>query len=250
MLLRFQRNTYFAGTILTVCIVQIPQRFINVNDMNAFQAGARLLPFGAFIPAGSTLAATLMGRAKTPPMYILIAGGLLEIVGTICLSRTPTTYQVSAAQYGFQILAGTGVGFFNAVLILLVPIVLERRDLGKSSINDAQCLADIFEAVGTGAIAQFRFLGGVIGLAIVTSVLNRFLTPKLLDILPPDQVHSLLESTNVLETFSEATQMTIRSTFGDGYNLVMKILVGFAVAQLPATLLMWKREPIVIPKSA
>ena len=72
-----------------------------------------------------------MGRARVPPMYILIAGGILEIIGTVCLSKTPTSFGVSSAQYVFQILAGTGIGFFNAALILMVPIVLEMRDLGK-----------------------------------------------------------------------------------------------------------------------
>lgn len=125
-----RRNTYISGNILTVCIVEIPQRFMTVNGMSPFQAGVRLLPFGSFVPVGSVIAAVFMGKGKVPPFYILLAGGILEIIGTTFLSMAPTSTEVAASQYGFQILAGAGVGFFNAALILMVPFVVEKRDLG------------------------------------------------------------------------------------------------------------------------
>ena len=102
-----------------------------MNRESPLQAGVKLLPFGVFVPVGSSLAATLMGRARVRPEYILSTGGILEVIGVIFLSKTSTGLQIARAQYGFQILAGTGVGFFNAALILLVPYVLEKRDLGK-----------------------------------------------------------------------------------------------------------------------
>lgn len=146
------RNTYFTGTIFTVCIVQIPQRFITVNGISPFQAGVRLLPFGVLVPIISTLAAMLM-KKMVAPIYILVAGGILEVIGIICLSMISTSPEISASQYGFQILIGSGVGCFNAALILMVPFVMESRDLGNrsalyfpfvthksSSANDAQLL--------------------------------------------------------------------------------------------------------------
>ncbi len=137
-----RRNSFFAGTIFTVCIVQLPQRFVTVNSESAFQAGVKLLPFGVFVPAGSSLAATLMGRARIRPEFILFAGGVFEIVGTICLSKTSVGLQIPRAQYGFQVLTGTGVGFFNAALILLVPYVLEKRDLGKKFFDATTSVAE------------------------------------------------------------------------------------------------------------
>jgi hypothetical protein len=133
-------------------------------------------------------------------------------------------------QYGYQILTGTGVGFFNAALILLVPYVVEKRDL----------------AVGTAAIGQFRILGGAVGLAIVTTIFNRSMRPKLLRLLLPAQVDALLEYTSTLATFPEATQLAVRSSLGEGFNLQMTVLIGFAAAQLPATLLMWKKKSVVV----
>ena len=124
------RNTYLTGTIFTVCIVQIPQRFMTVNGISPFQAAVRLLPFGCFVPAISTIAAIAM-KKRVPPIYILFIGGILEIIGTVGLSKTSVSSEISASQYGFQILTGSGVGCFNAALILLVPFVVESKDLGK-----------------------------------------------------------------------------------------------------------------------
>jgi hypothetical protein len=118
------------GVVIYVAIVQIPQRFITVNGMAPFDAAVRLLPFGAFIPVGSSVAAGLMGKPKMRPSHILIAGSALQIVGTVLLSRTSTSPEVHNTQYGYQILLGTGLGFVNGALTLLVPYVMENRDLG------------------------------------------------------------------------------------------------------------------------
>lgn len=89
-------------------------------------------------------------------------------------------------------------------------------------------------------------LGGILGLAIVTSVMNRWIRLPLLEILPSEQVKALLETTDALKSFPEATQLAVRELFGQGYNLQLKIMIGFAVAQIPATLMMWKKKPIMI----
>ena len=116
-----------------VSIVQIPQRFMVVNSKSPFQAGVRLLPFGAMVPFGSVIAAMLMGRARIAPFYILLSAGVFEIIGTVCLSKMAPHPEIAPAQYGYQVLAGLGVGFFNSALVLLVPHVTEKRDLGEFS---------------------------------------------------------------------------------------------------------------------
>lgn len=115
---------------------------MTVNGVSAFQAGVKLLPFGLFVPAGSSLAAILMGRARIRAEYILLAGGIFELVGTILLSKSSAGLQIPRGQYGFQVLTGTGVGFFNAALILLVPYVVEKRDLGKKFFDATASVAE------------------------------------------------------------------------------------------------------------
>ncbi|TVY23362.1 Efflux pump [Lachnellula hyalina] len=225
-------NTFFTGTIITVATIQIPQRFQTVNGDSAFVAGTRLIPFSIMVPMGAVISALIIGKTRIPPIYFLFAGGLLEVAGTAGLCVTPTTWKIWPPQYVFQILAGTGVGFFNGTLTLLVPFIVEKRDLG----------------VGTGAVAQFKVLGGMAILAVVTSVMNRVIRSELERILPTEQVQLLLETTNVIAKFPPEIQEQVRHIFGRGYNLQMKIMIGFGAAQIPSTLLMWTKKPIMVEK--
>jgi hypothetical protein len=97
-----------------------------------------------------------------------------------------------------------------------------------------------------GSIAQFRVLGGAIGLAIVTTVLNGFVRPRLAAYMSREQIDVLLQSAEAVTTFTPATQTMIRNTFAEGYNLQMKILAGLAAAQIPGSILMWQRKQIVV----
>lgn len=91
------------------------------------------------VPMGAVISALIIGKTRIPPIYFLFAGGLLEVAGTAGLCVTPTTWKIWPPQYVFQILAGTGVGFFNGTLTLLVPFIVEKRDLGKWSVQVFKC---------------------------------------------------------------------------------------------------------------
>jgi hypothetical protein len=126
------RNTFLAGAVQFVCIAQIPQRFVTVNDVSPLSAAVRLLSFGAMIPIGSMIGGALMGKPRVPPCAVVLAGAVLEIIGVVLLSRISTSPQIDSAQYGFQVLAGLGTGMINSGLIILVPYIMEKRDLGKN----------------------------------------------------------------------------------------------------------------------
>lgn len=117
--------------VLVVTIVQIPQRFMLVNSLPAIDAGVRLLPFAAVVASTSVIVATIMGKFKIPAVLSLIFGAFLEIAGVVGLSKASTSPEIQASQYGFQILAGAGVGIYNIVLILLTPYVVTKADIGK-----------------------------------------------------------------------------------------------------------------------
>ena len=97
-----------------------------------------------------------------------------------------------------------------------------------------------------GSIAQFRVIGGVIGLAIVTSCFNGFVKSRLGASLSPDQIDDLLETPSGIMQLSVALQRTVDGVLVDGYNLQMKILAGFAGAQIPSSLLMWQKKQIQV----
>ncbi|KAF2869201.1 major facilitator superfamily domain-containing protein [Massariosphaeria phaeospora] len=217
-------NAYFSGTVLMICLVQIPQRFIAVNNLSAFAAAVRLLAFGGCVPGGSTLSAVLMGRLQMPPCVVIVLGAVLQLVGAVLLARIPTGSAVYVPQFGYHVLVGLGVGFVTGALILLVPFAMHKRDL----------------AVGSASMAQFRILGGLIGISIATSLSTPYLRTHLSAILPPDLALAVLHRTENLRLLqSPAVRETVRGVFGEAFNLQVTLAVGFVVAQFLATGLMW-----------
>ncbi|RYP47037.1 hypothetical protein DL768_006832 [Monosporascus sp. mg162] len=121
-------NAWLSGLVLVVTIVQIPQRFMLVNSLSAIDAGLRLLPFAAVVASTSVLTAIIASKAKIPAINVLIFGACIEVAGVAGLSRTSTQSTIESPQYGFQILAGAGVGIYNIILILLTPYVLSQME--------------------------------------------------------------------------------------------------------------------------
>ena len=89
-------------------------------------------------------------------------------------------------------------------------------------------------------------MGGVIGLAIVTTVQNGFVRSRLSQSLAKEQIDQLLKSADAIALFTPEAQIGIRSVFANSYNIQMKILAGFAAAQILATFIMWQKKQIVV----
>jgi hypothetical protein len=104
------------------------------------------------------------------------------------------------------------------------------------------------KGTGTAAILQYKVPGGMVLLSIVTSVMNRWLRTKLEHILPIEDIEMLLQTTDAISLLPESAQTQVRELFGRGYNLQMKIMIGCAAIQLPSTLLMWTKKPIMVQK--
>lgn len=97
-----------------------------------------------------------------------------------------------------------------------------------------------------GSIGQFRVMGGVIGLAIITTAFNGLVRSQLSDLLSGSELETLLKSPETIVLFTPDTQEIIRTTFAEGYTLQVKILAGLAAGQIPAALLMWEKEQIMV----
>ena len=139
---------------------------------------------------------------------------------------------------------GFGLDLNIADLTVLTPIVVEKRDQGQSNLRDhiqrqdGQNIRTVV-AVVMGAITQFRIMGGAIGLGVATNILNVYVRSHLAGSVTPTLVTRLLQSTEEIESLDPASQAVVRAIFGHGYNLQMKAMIGFAAAQVPASLLVW-----------
>ena len=97
-----------------------------------------------------------------------------------------------------------------------------------------------------GAVAQFRVMGGAIGLAIITTAFNGLVRSHLQSAVSAQELSDLLRTPASIFEFSPSQQDLIRTTFADGYTLQLKILTGLAAGQIPATFLMWQRKQVLV----
>ena len=89
-----------------------------------------------------------------------------------------------------------------------------------------------------------RAMGGTIGLSIVSSVMNGWLGSRLPSLLTPQQIAAVQSDPQVIQSFSLSLQDSVRTVYGDGYNLQFKIIIGFAAAQFLGAALMWQKVPL------
>lgn len=89
-------------------------------------------------------------------------------------------------------------------------------------------------------MVQFRFLGGAIGLAIASNILNGRLAHHLSGVLSSHDLHLFLENIKAIKYLTPHLQEEIKDIFADSYATQLRVMIGFAAAQLPALLLLLK----------
>ena len=78
------------------------------------------------------------------------------------------------------------------------------------------------------------------GLSIVTSVMKSSIRSKLSAYLSSDSINTILQSAAAINLLPSALQYQTRSLFAQQYNLQMRVVIGFTVAQFLTSLLIWK----------
>ena len=107
-------------------------------------------------------------------------------------------------------------------------------------------LLTLFSAVATGAIIQFRFLGGLVGLSIASTIMNDYLTAHLKDNLASHIFADILHAPELLEKAPPEVKEHIVKVFAQGYRLQYKLLIGFVTLQFPAAAMIFTREHQII----
>ncbi|KAF7914938.1 hypothetical protein BELL_0327g00030 [Botrytis elliptica] len=224
-------NALFLGGPWFVTIFQLPQRFQVVDGISALNAGFKLIPFTVLAPVGSVISAILAGKVKIPPIYLVLIASCIQVIGFALLSTLPTAAAASPAQYGYQVIAGFGIGINISTLILMTPYsVADPRD----------------NSVALGCVTQFRIMGGALGLAIVTAAYKGYVTSRLNAFLTVEEQLSIFESAKYIQSLSPEMQGRVREVLAGGYNLQFRILIALAAAQIPSSLLMWQKNQIVV----
>lgn len=89
-------------------------------------------------------------------------------------------------------------------------------------------------------------MGGAIGFAIVTVAMNSYIKTRLTNKLSSARIESLLKTAETFKKLLLNVAIFAKTVFAQGYNLQMRIMIGFSAAQIPITLLMWKKKQISV----
>ncbi|EDO00961.1 hypothetical protein SS1G_03435 [Sclerotinia sclerotiorum 1980 UF-70] len=214
--------SFLTGAPFTCATIQIPQRYQTVNGLSPYDAGVRLLAFIVMAPVGAVIGAGLADKFKIKPTYALIGGAVFQLIGAICFVTMPYSSDIKSSQYGFQVIFGIGSGMSNAIATTSVPFIVQRKDIPAA----------------LGANTQFRYLGGAIGLGLITSVFNSNLRPRLATILDPEQLYAILQSAEIIKTLSEEQKGLVLEAFAHGFTLQWKVILALISAQVPAAIMM------------
>lgn len=200
------------------------------------------------VPVGAALTAAICGKKRLPIIYMMFVASILQALGTGFMSTTTMDRLSWSGQYGLQFVAGTGCGFAVGSVTLMMPAVIEKRDLGAYGKFCLTFLSSLIAltATSTSAVVQLRMLGGALGLALVTATMNSSLKHTLTQMLSSQQVVQVFRTTETIGHLPEPVKTAVREAFLKGYNTQLHILVGFAAAQVPATFLIWQKEPVRI----
>ena len=126
------RNAFFTGFPFMAVVINLPQKFQAVNAASPSAAGFSLLALLLCSPLASALAGLLVTKIGIAPFCIILAGAALQLVGVGLTSSLPTSQGgIAHAQYGYEVIMGFGFGFGLATLLVMVPLVVEKRDMRK-----------------------------------------------------------------------------------------------------------------------
>lgn len=120
------------GAVSITCIFQLPLRYQTSAGLSPLQAGVRLIPFSVCGPLGTIICAVLSKGNRVPPVYLATLGEVMQVVGLIFLGRGEPADPDWHGLYGLEVVIGLGFGMCLGAVTIMVPFMVEKRDLGET----------------------------------------------------------------------------------------------------------------------
>lgn len=115
-------------------LINLPQRFQAVSGSSPFEAGIHLLPLLLSSPVATAVTGQLVSKANVPPFYMLLTGASLQLVGLGLASSVGVGDDKT--MYGAEVIMGFSFATTLIMLIVYVPFVVERSDMGEHTTLD------------------------------------------------------------------------------------------------------------------
>lgn len=98
-------------------------------------------------------------------------------------------------------------------------------------------------AVTMASVTQIRVLGGTIGLAVCSALLNNYLAEQTSKFLTPEQIAEIILAPRNIASLPTEVQSRTRSTFAEGYSQQMRVMLYFSIASVVSLILLTERHP-------
>lgn len=219
-------TTLFIGFVSFTMLYFIPLRFQLVNGASPSAAGVRLLPLLGSSAVFSFLSG-MVNRITNRCTWTFTIAAALTMLGSGLMTTLPTTADISAKEYGFQVILGAGQGLTYSTVSMMVSFETSKAD----------------SAVVQGVAAQVRILGGSIGIAAANGLLTRQLTVALAGVLSPEMVSALENSNESFRILTAQQADLARSAYADAFTDSMRVCIYVSVAALVASGFTWQRNP-------
>ncbi|KAL2875725.1 hypothetical protein SGCOL_009036 [Colletotrichum sp. CLE4] len=122
-------TAFFTGLPFMTALINLPRRFQAVHGLSPFAAGVHTLPLLLSSPLAAAVSGPLATIMDVPPFYLLLFGACMQILGVgLASSVTPDKLR---DLLGFEVIMGFGFGMTLVTVLIYVPFLVDRRDLGQ-----------------------------------------------------------------------------------------------------------------------
>lgn len=169
-------TNWFFGMTFFSAVYYLPVYFQVVRNDSAMWSGIRLIPMQMVLCVISTFAGIFISKKGVYRPLIIFGMTMLTLwIGLISLFKEDTPF---SQIYGITIVGSLGLGCLFSSTIIALQASVEPKDI----------------AVVTGLGNFSRILGGALGVAISSTILNSSLTEKLPTVLPQDLAYAVIQS--------------------------------------------------------
>ncbi|KDQ50687.1 hypothetical protein JAAARDRAFT_164437 [Jaapia argillacea MUCL 33604] len=222
--------TICLGAALYSTTVFLPQRLQIVDSLSPIGAGVKMLPIllptGLLSPfAGATV---MLSGSYRPLMTIAAALGAIGAGLLSTINGGGGTHTNFGRMYGYEVIEGVCIGVTITVSTIIIQFSVDRKDL----------------ATATGFQSFSRMLGGLIGIAISTAIVNVRVSSKLDAAAATSQIFAnpslrsgiMQGPTVVIPSLDPQSQDIVKAAYSSAYSLIFVVIAAWFAVGTVSTL--------------
>ncbi|KAJ4014295.1 hypothetical protein NW752_007054 [Fusarium irregulare] len=218
-------NTLLNGFPYLLLIYAIPLRFQVVSGKSALVAGVMLLPMLGSSAIGSIVAGKI-NNTKNYTFESLLIGSCFMTLG--CGLLVSLSHEAEDAKLlGYMTFCGLGFGLTVASSTMLSMVEVPIRDYAPAQ----------------GILSQVRLLGGSLGIATSSALLNEKSSQYLAGILTPHEQATIGSSETPL---SNSQWSAVRYTYADAFKIEMKVATAVAACSVISAFGAFRKQRLLI----